>query len=66
MLINLKTLVIKSLLLMVCISCLSSCASKPYEITSPCVSIDNANPYERAPCQRRPANRPWDPSWELA
>jgi hypothetical protein len=33
----------------------SSCAPKePYEIKSPCVSIDSKNPYERSPCTRRP------------
>ena len=41
--------------------CLVSCGTTtPYEIKSPCVSRDSENPFERAPCQRRPANIKWD------
>jgi hypothetical protein len=36
----------------------SSCTpSAPYEITSPCVSIDSDNPYAHNPCIRKPWNR---------
>lgn len=36
----------------------SSCTPKvPYEIKSPCVSIDNSNsPYAISPCIRKPIN----------
>lgn len=36
---------------------MASCTPKPpYEIKSPCVSIDTNDPYSRNPCIRRPAN----------
>ncbi len=35
----------------------SSCASKePYEIKSPCVSINSDNPFAHNPCIRKPIN----------
>ncbi len=36
---------------------LHSCTpSAPYEITSPCVSINSDNPYVINPCAKRPVN----------
>ncbi|MCC2646824.1 MAG: hypothetical protein K0R02_889 [Rickettsiaceae bacterium] len=36
---------------------ISSCMQKgPYEIKSPCVSIESNNPYAVSPCIRRPVN----------
>ncbi len=35
----------------------SSCTPKPpYEVRSPCVSIDSDNPFYRSPCSRVPLN----------
>ena len=43
--------------LMFIITQLASCTPKPpYEIKSPCVSIDTYDPAMRNPCVRRPAN----------
>lgn len=38
-----------------------SCASsEPYEIKSPCASINSDNPWIRVPCQKRPINVNWE------
>ncbi|MDX1916652.1 MAG: DUF2706 domain-containing protein [Rickettsiaceae bacterium] len=51
----------KFLLLAFCLANILSCTNATlYEIKSPCVSIDSANPYFRAPCTKRPANELWD------
>ncbi len=55
--------VINSTLILGCLLCILSCtSSKPYEVKSPCVSIDSDNPYLRNPCSRRPANVTWEVS----
>lgn len=47
----------KVLVLTLIASGLASCVPKPpYEIKSPCVSIDSDNPYAINPCIRRPVN----------
>ncbi len=54
-------LVIRSALLIFCLITMLSCTTtKPYEIKSPCVSIDAENPWFRSPCQRIPINNKWD------
>jgi hypothetical protein len=47
-----------SFLILSCVlGSISSCMQKgPYEIKSPCVSIESNNPYAITPCMRRPAN----------
>ncbi len=47
-----KVTIVLSLILNV-ISCTPSA---PYEIKSPCVSIESDHPYAITPCVRRPAN----------
>lgn len=52
--INLQMIII--LILSLCT--ISSCKPPPpYEITSPCVSIDSDNPYALNPCIRKAWNR---------
>lgn len=51
----------KNILLILSVLALHSCTtSTPYEIKSPCVSIESDNPYFRSPCERRPANSNWE------
>jgi hypothetical protein len=54
--INLKAFSKIILLFFALISMLSCTSTRPYEITSPCVSIDSDDPWARNPCQRRPIN----------
>ncbi|NDB83026.1 MAG: DUF2706 domain-containing protein [Alphaproteobacteria bacterium] len=51
----------KVLLIAFCLSNILSCSSSTlYETKSPCVSIDNGDPYFRAPCSKRSVNIEWD------